>query len=91
MGSDVLEVGPGPGVSTDLLRGRVRHPTCVEADRAFSDKLRRRLDQSVRVMCEDATAMSLADQSFDGNERTKRGRSQEGDLEDQDGRSCPLH
>src|SRR5229473_2569686 len=66
LGSDVLEVGPGPGVSTDLLRGRVRHLTCVEADRAFSDKLRRRLDQSVRVMCEDATAMSLADQSFDG-------------------------
>ncbi len=26
-----------------------------------------------------------------GNERTKRGCSQEGDLEDQDGRSCPLH
>jgi len=66
LGSDILEVGPGPGVSTDLLRTRVAHLTCVEADRGFADKLRRRLDQSVCVMCEDATAMSLPDESFDG-------------------------
>jgi SAM-dependent methyltransferase len=66
LGSDVLEVGPGPGVSTDLLRTRVAHLTCVEADRGLADKLRRRLDQSVCVMCEDATAMSLPDESFDG-------------------------
>jgi len=65
LGSDVLEVGPGPGVSTDLLRPRVPHLTCVEADRGFAEKLRRRVDPSVRVMCEDATAMSLPDQSFD--------------------------
>jgi len=26
LGSDVLEVGPGPGVSTDLLRPRVPSP-----------------------------------------------------------------
>jgi ubiquinone/menaquinone biosynthesis C-methylase UbiE len=38
----------------------------VEADRGFADKLRRRLDQSICVMCEDATAMSLPDESFDG-------------------------
>src|SRR6266853_5185881 len=66
LGSDILEVGPGPGVSTDLLRTRIPHLTCVEADRGFADKLRRRLDQSVCVMCEDATAMSLPDESFDG-------------------------
>src|SRR5258708_18303468 len=66
LGSDVLEVGPGPGASTDLLHARVARLTCVEADHRFAEKLRRRLDQSVCVMCEDATAMSLPDESFDG-------------------------
>jgi len=66
LGSDVLEVGPGPGASTDLLYGRVARLTCVEADRRFAERLRRRLDQRVCVMCEDATAMSLRDESFDG-------------------------
>jgi len=66
LGSDVLEVGPGPGASTDLLHGRVARLTCVEADYRLAEKLRRRLGQSVCVMCEDATAMSLPDASFDG-------------------------
>ena len=66
LGSDVLEVGPGPGASTDLLQARVGRLTCVEADPRFARKLRRRLDQSVCVMCEDAAAMSLPDESFDG-------------------------
>jgi len=66
LGSDVLEVGPGPGASTDLLHARVARLTCVESDRRFAAKFRRRLDQSVCVMCEDATAMSLPDGSFDG-------------------------
>jgi SAM-dependent methyltransferase len=66
LGSDVLEVGPGPGASTDLLHARVARLTCVEPDRRFAEKLRQRLDQRVRVMCEDATAMSLPDESFDG-------------------------
>jgi hypothetical protein len=35
LGSDVLEVGPGPGGSTDLLHARVARLTCVEADRRF--------------------------------------------------------
>jgi SAM-dependent methyltransferase len=65
LGSDVLEVGPGPGASTDLLHARVARLTCVEADDRFAGKLRRRL-QGVRVMCEDAAAMSLPDESFDG-------------------------
>jgi SAM-dependent methyltransferase len=66
LGADVLEVGPGPGASTDLLHARVARLTCVETDHGFAEKLRRRLDQSVCVMCEDATAMSLPDESFDG-------------------------
>jgi SAM-dependent methyltransferase len=65
LGADLLEVGPGPGISTDLLRMRVSRLTCVEIDRAYADKLRRRSNGNVRVLCEDATAMSLPDQSFD--------------------------
>jgi hypothetical protein len=43
IGTNVLEVGPGPGVTTDLLRGRVDRLTCVEIDRAFADSLSRRM------------------------------------------------
>lgn len=66
LGSDVLEVGPGPGASTDLLYDRVARLTCVETDQRFAEKLRSRLGQRVCVMREDATAMSLPDESFDG-------------------------
>jgi SAM-dependent methyltransferase len=65
LGSDLLEVGPGPGIATDLLRTRVPRLTCVEIDRSYAEKLRRRSDENIRVLCEDATAMSLADCSFD--------------------------
>ena len=65
LGSDLLEVGPGPGVSTDLLHRRVARLTCVEIDRSYAAKLRRRSPGNVHVLCEDATKMSLADRSFD--------------------------
>jgi len=42
IGANVLEVGPGPGVTTDLLRRRVERLTCVGIDRAFADSLSRR-------------------------------------------------
>ncbi len=67
LGSKVLEVGPGPGVTTELLAPRVAHLTCVEIDRGLAESLSRRTaGRNVTVMCEDATAMSLADGSFDG-------------------------
>lgn len=50
-GSGILEIRRGPGTSTDLLHARVARLTCVEADHRFAEKLRRRLDQSVCVMC----------------------------------------
>jgi SAM-dependent methyltransferase len=65
LGADLLEVGPGPGVSTDLLHSRVEHLTCVEIDRSYANMLRRRAPDNVRVLCEDATKMSLPDRSFD--------------------------
>ena len=67
IGANVLEVGPGPGVTTDLLRGRVERLTCVEIDRAFADSLSRRMSgHNVTVIRQDATAMSFPDAAFDG-------------------------
>jgi SAM-dependent methyltransferase len=67
LGSAVLEVGPGPGVTTALLRSRVDHLTCVEIDpRLAADLARRTRGQNVTVRCEDATATSLPDAAFDG-------------------------
>jgi SAM-dependent methyltransferase len=67
LGANVLEVGPGPGVTTDLLCRRVEHLTCVEIDRALANTLKQRtLGSNVMVLCQDATAMSLPANSFDG-------------------------
>jgi ubiquinone/menaquinone biosynthesis C-methylase UbiE len=66
LGSQLLEVGPGPGVTTDLLRTRVERLTCVEIDPALAgDLARRTAGSNVTVLCEDAAAMSLPDQAFD--------------------------
>jgi len=67
LGADVLEVGPGPGVTTDLLRKRAEHLTCVEIDDALAAALARRTaNGNVTVIHGDATAMKLPDTSFDG-------------------------
>ena len=67
LGSNVLEVGPGPGVTTDLLSPRVARLTCVEIDRRMAESLSRRTaGRNVTVLCEDATRMSLPEASFDG-------------------------
>lgn len=66
LGRDVLEIGPGPGLTTDVLRSRVARLTCVEIHRRFAADLTRRTSGSnVTVLCEDATRMSLPDASFD--------------------------
>ena len=67
LGSNVLEVGPGYGVTSDLLHQRVEHLTCVEIDRSLAQRLCRRTEGlNVTVLCESATAMSLPDAAFDG-------------------------
>ncbi len=67
LGPDVLEVGPGPGLTTDLLRARLTHLTAIEIDRALADALRARLQGSnAEVIQGDATAMPFADERFSG-------------------------
>lgn len=66
MGPNVLEIGPGPGVTTDLLRTRVTSLTCIEVDKALATSLQQRTaGQNVTVLHEDATAMSLPNGTFD--------------------------
>jgi SAM-dependent methyltransferase len=58
LGDEVLEVGPGPGLTTDLLRTRVPHVTAIEIDPRLAEALRQRtLGQRVEVVTADATAM----------------------------------
>ena len=66
LGNDVLEIGPGPGVVTDWLRTRVARLTSIEVDRRLASSLERRVAGSnVTVIHGDASAMHLADASFD--------------------------
>src|SRR5437762_971330 len=41
LGGDVLEIGPGPGVTTDLLRRRTRRLTALEVDAIAAAALRK--------------------------------------------------
>jgi SAM-dependent methyltransferase len=67
LGDDVLEIGPGPGVTTDLLRGRTHRLTALEVDATAAAALRKRLgDAGVRVVRGDGAAMPFADGSFSG-------------------------
>jgi SAM-dependent methyltransferase len=66
LGSSVLEVGPGYGAATNVVRTRVPQLTCVEIDRRLAARLRnQRLGENVRVVCENATAMSFPNGTFD--------------------------
>jgi len=63
LGDEVLEIGPGPGLSTDLLRELAPRITTVEQDQAFAGRLADRLaGTNVTVLCADATEIGL-----DGN------------------------
>src|SRR5437660_570342 len=65
LGDDVLEVGPGPGLTTDLLRRRVARLTAVELDPTLAAPLKDRLaGTNVEVLCADATASGLEAAQF---------------------------
>lgn len=63
----VLEIGPGPGLTTDLLRTSVPRLTVLEIDAALANSLRSRLRGSnVHVIEGDATKMPFGDSEFSG-------------------------
>jgi SAM-dependent methyltransferase len=56
LGQSVLEVGPGPGLTTDVLRTRTRRVTAVESDPSTAAALARRMaGTNVIVVRADAT------------------------------------
>lgn len=63
----MLELGPGPGLTTDLLRQTAGHLTAIEIDPKLAASLDSRLrGRNVRVIAGDATAMPFADSQFSG-------------------------
>jgi SAM-dependent methyltransferase len=66
LGDDVLEIGAGPGLVTDLLVERAPRVTAVELDTDLADALRARLadDSRVEVVTADATALPLPADRF---------------------------
>jgi SAM-dependent methyltransferase len=65
LGANVLEIGPGPGLTTDLLRTSVPRLTALEIDPALASSLSSRLKGSnVQVVKGDATGMPFGESEF---------------------------
>lgn len=65
LGPHVLELGPGPGLTTDLLRRATQRVTAIELDLKLAASLDSRLSGSnVEVVAGNATAMPFADAQF---------------------------
>jgi len=66
LGTDLLELGPGPGAVTDWLRHRVGRLIAVEHEEEAAAKLAARYAGSnVEVVHGDASALGYPDASFD--------------------------
>ena len=67
LGHNVLELGPGPGLTTELLGPRVRRLTALELDAQLAASLISRWSGSnVEIVTGDATAMPFSDAQFSG-------------------------
>ena len=65
VGSHLLEVGPGAGKTTDVLREKVSKLTAVEIDPVLAAKLAERLSgTNVEVVHADATRLPFANDIF---------------------------
>jgi SAM-dependent methyltransferase len=65
LGDNVLEIGPGPGITTDLVRKRVRQVTAIELDPSLGEPLRERLiGTNVEVIVGDAAQTGLPEDHF---------------------------
>jgi SAM-dependent methyltransferase len=66
LGARMLEIGPGPGASTDWLRHQVDELHAVELEPETVEALRTRFDgTNVEVLQGDAGALPFDDDSFD--------------------------
>lgn len=67
LGDNALEIGPGPGVTTDGLKELVTALTAIEIDHKLASSLKQRLaGTNVTVVEGDATAMPFPDATFTG-------------------------
>jgi SAM-dependent methyltransferase len=67
LGQNILELGPGPGLTTDLLRAKTQRLTAIEIDPTLAEALRARLrGGNVDVVTGDARAMPFGDGQFSG-------------------------
>ncbi len=67
LGPNVLEIGPGPGLTTDLLQTSVPRLTALEIDATLAGSLSSRLKGSnVHVIEGDATGMPFGESEFSG-------------------------
>jgi ubiquinone/menaquinone biosynthesis C-methylase UbiE len=67
LGQHVLELGPGPGLTTDQLRIRAQRITAIEIDSRLAKSLSSRLcGGNVEVVTGDATAMPFSNAQFSG-------------------------
>jgi SAM-dependent methyltransferase len=67
LGEDVVEIGPGPGLTTDLLAAELAQITAIELDEALASALRERTGGSnVEVLHADATAIPVESGRFSG-------------------------
>jgi ubiquinone/menaquinone biosynthesis C-methylase UbiE len=65
LGDNVLEIGPGPGRTTDILKDMTAKLTALELDSMLAGKLRNRMaGTNVTVVEADATAMPFEDDEF---------------------------
>ncbi|MHB8506434.1 MAG: rRNA adenine N-6-methyltransferase family protein [Acidimicrobiales bacterium] len=64
----MVEVGPGPGLTRDLLRLRAARLTTVESHPELAASLKARLDgTNIEVICADATDTNLLGERFTGD------------------------
>jgi SAM-dependent methyltransferase len=67
LGDAALEIGPGPGFTTDILRTKTAHLTAVEIDEGLAAGLARRMaGANVEVVVGDATALEFPAGRFSG-------------------------
>lgn len=67
LGPDLVEIGPGPGFTTNVLMARTDRLTAVELDPDLAASLAERLTgTNVDVVTGDATALNFSDGSFSG-------------------------
>ena len=68
LGDDVIEVGPGYGATTDVLRESIAHITSVEIDEQLVAMLTERFAdaQNVEIVHGDGTALDYPDDRFSG-------------------------